>query len=409
MRNATREQIAYAGIIIGGLAPVLTLRWPGYPMRAVDIESLEIIAGMFAAPTLLLGFPQLVVYCLRYRFRGDKGWVGNPRLLTNIPLFMTGWAAGAGTGAALTALHTLLPLPAQARGPAVVLGIAAAQLLVICWLQRLTDWVALLDPDWRPDWSPARLFLSAVCTGAVVAGILGFLMGAPALCVFFTAMRALEHGGVLPAAFLTLAALPPLVAGLGLLRRAAWMFAVRRHVANLATSTARAASAGLVELRGKPVASGGEAALGATFELDDGTGRVRVEVPKGLAPGSDERLWLERGSGGRLSLESRVPAGSEVLVIGEFVPPSAVRPWKPPFGQFLSAIVDRFVDETLQRDADNNWNRLGFGSPSEVFFVTDLEEREAKAKLFSAWKRVLVLGFLLTAAAVGLLRIAFES
>ena len=108
-------------------------------------------------------------------------------------------------------------------------------------------------------------------------------------------------------------------------------------------------------------------------------------------------------------MESRVAAGARLLVIGEFVPPSSVRPWKPPFGRFLSAIMEMLVDETLQRDADQNWNQLGFGCPSEILLVTDLDERRAKDALLGTWRRVLLLGVYFATCGVALFILAAKA
>ena len=143
--------------------------------------------------------------------------------------------------------------------------------------------------------------------------------------------------------------------------------------------------------------------------LDDGSGRVRVEPGADLSPGSDERVWLVDGAGRRVLKTAPGSIPSELLVIGEFVPPDLVRPWKPPFGRVLQSVVDRFVDETLQREADQSWNRIGFGSPSELFLVTNMDEPRAKRRLLGAWRRVLLLGALLLASAVLLLTLAARS
>jgi hypothetical protein len=367
---------------------------------------MSVHAGMVLAfVTLLLGPPQLAFHCLLFAVRRRAG---DPRGITNIALLMSGWAIGGLIAVMIIAAVLLAGTPRESHMDIAMVTIFSGQVLALLWLLKTPG---LLDSFEAPFFHPwVKPLLGVLFVFFVGSMILSVVITGPTLAVLMTFDMAFYTGGRLPAALLVLASLPGTFAGAGMLRRGQWMLAVRRVIMNLKASTLRAAAAGPIEVRGRACGiEGVEIPLTSPFDIDDGTARARVETPDGYVPGSDDRTWLRKESGARRQQATAVAAGSSVLVIGEFVPPATIRPWRPPFGRALSRFVDRFVDETLQRDADQSWNQIGFGCPSEVFLVTDLDERRAKEKLTAAWRRILALGLLLVSGSFGLVALAVRS
>lgn len=188
--------------------------------------------------------------------------------------------------------------------------------------------------------------------------------------------------------------------GLAAFTRGLWQGSARRLVENLATSKVRSAAVGLVELRGRGYPLSEEDAerpiLGSDgrhrrahgpFYLDDGTGRVLVEVPPMRMYG-DARFALRRLKPG--GPEVLMP-GDEVHVIGDLVPNPQneatdepnyiVRPWIPPSSMY-----------------PGRWIRL-LAAP-DVFLVAAGSEKDARHAVVRDQRIHLALG---AALAIGAL------
>lgn len=196
---------------------------------------------------------------------------------------------------------------------------------------------------------PAWLFFWSMMTL-----LTGIVLGAPAAAFAYGLIFAVHQKHWIYAPTMLAAGLFALPISVSAISRGFLLWATRRHVAEMATSTARAAAAGLVELRGvaRPIEGQGGFLFGQTpyqntralpFLLEDPTGRVRVEPPA-VEPGDDPRFALKlHPTYGLRCLE----AGDPILVIGAVKEDPArpggriVAPWTPPGAWFGTRLLSR--------------------------------------------------------------------
>jgi hypothetical protein len=208
---------------------------------------------------------------------------------------------------------------------------------------------------------PAWLFFWSMMTL-----LMGIVLGAPAAAFTYGLILAVHQKHWIFAPGMLAAGLFALPISVSALSRGLLLWASGRHIEEMATSTARAATAGLVELRGvaRPVEGSGGFLFGQTpedsapavpFLLEDATGRIRVEPPA-VDPNDDPRFALKlHPLYGLRSLE----AGDPILVIGAVKEDPArpgeriVTPWTSrglPFGTGLLSRPEIFLliggDET---------------------------------------------------------------
>jgi hypothetical protein len=228
--------------------------------------------------------------------------------------------------------------------------------------------------------------------------LVGFLFGTPAWAILkgtMSAGRSVAVGSgrerLWAAAFLFLS-LPSVLIGVSAISRGLLLWSIQRHVEQLATSTARSAAPGLVELRGVARPPGAESGFicgqippdrdhpAAPFELEDETGRIRVEPPP-VSLEDDPRFSAKRHPHYGLPV---LEGGDEVVVVGavsedpERPGQRRVTPWKAsglPFG-------------------------TGLLSRPEIFFLACGDEEFAMRRLLRARLGWLTLGSLLTAGSL---------
>jgi hypothetical protein len=188
-----------------------------------------------------------------------------------------------------------------------------------------------------------------------------------------------------------------------MLARGIWLRSAGEQIRNLATSKARSAALGLVELKGvarpireedgsRPILSwavegGGWTNRVGPFYVEDETGRVRVEPPADVHVLHDHRIMLTRGDGaGGYAMRP----GDPVYVLGrlevdrEASPGTAgedrrvVRAWPPPGARMFRVL--RHV------------RLFGAGGLPDLFLVTDSGERFADGMMRVLWRRWVILG-----------------
>lgn len=306
---------------------------------------------------------------------------GPPRDVLIVPAIMIG--AG---GLAFVALEALLrtvwkELPWwDVRAISVGVGLIPAWMITrACFGQKHTYDAGIykknpgcLIPAWLFFWSVITIFTSIV-------------LGAPAAAFAYGLIKAVRNEHWVFAPGMLAAGLFALPISVSALSRGLLIWSTRRHVQELATSTARAAAAGLVEIRGVARALDGKDGLifGQTpdasrpavpFYVEDASGRIRVEPPPSEA-------WDEPSFSLALHAMYGLPclhAGDPILVIGAVRETPAgervVAPWTPSSAFFGTRILSR----------------------PEVFLVCGGGEEAAKRRLGQARLGWLALGTALT-------------
>lgn len=259
------------------------------------------------------------------------------------------------------------------------------------------------------------LFIGSTCTAALAIDLL--------------ARRASTTAGHTAAWIAAgIASLPALVVGLACLRRGLWMLELRAFVDDHPRSSVRAAATGLVEFHGKarPLDAGregpillardftapGEKRRVSDFLLDDGTGAVRVRVPKDARPGQDGTIDLvTRSRTAGLQPEYVLMPGDDVYVLGHFEPsaegPGSVEPWTPSYGGLFVPLTKELFDQDFTTNMGVDFAELlDLKISAEIFSVSDDGEPRLRRRLGrrAAWSFGLA-GVVLAGAAAYLLRL----
>lgn len=246
---------------------------------------------------------------------------------------------------------------------------------------------------------PVRLAAAWLCFLAPLLVIFAALLGLPSSAFWFILREYSDRvpdsaPRVFNAGFVLACGLFSALVSVSALSRGLFLWFTHRQVSGLATSTARAAAPGLVELKGVARTLDGvdglvfgrypdHAVPARPFLLEDATGRIRV-VPPDVDPWDDPRFALKSHPRyGMPALES----GDSVLVVGELREEGGervVKPWAPSSPFYFTRLLSR----------------------RDIFLVSNAQESVGLRKLFKSRLGWLALGAALTAGSLGVVAVS---